>query len=330
MLKRLRPLWPFAQALKGHFLFACLLFFSGTATSALAAPLELTFKAVPLNPQQLEQQQVGGFDYAGGLELTANHPELLHGLSDLEVHGEQLLAVSDLGYGFAAELQLDSAQRLVGLKAAEVSPLLDLAGRPLQAKAAADAEGLALLPNGDRLVSFERQDRIWLYPAGGGLPQPVPAPQAVFADNSGLEALSAAPDLGPDVYLAGAESTGRRWQCQLSQVACMELPALPMPPGFKLVAMKRLSAQRSLYLLRFYDQTSGLTRIRLQVFDHSSLLAQLELSPPLTVDNFEGLAAVPRSDGGLRIYLLSDDNFNPEQRTLLLAFDWPASTKKIS
>ena len=48
---------------------------------------------------------------------------------------------------------------------------------------------------------------------------------------------------------------------------------------------------------------------------------RLELSRPLTVDNFEGVAAVPIR-GGLRFYLLSDDNFQRIQRTLLVAFDW--------
>jgi hypothetical protein len=42
----------------------------------------------------------------------------------------------------------------------------------------------------------------------------------------------------------------------------------------------------------------------------------------LSVDNFEGLAAVPGPAGGIRFYLVSDDNASREQRTLLLAFDW--------
>lgn len=52
------------------------------------------------------------------------------------------------------------------------------------------------------------------------------------------------------------------------------------------------------------------------------MVARLELAPPLTVDNFEGLAVVPRSGGGVRFYLLSDDNALASQRTMLLAFDW--------
>ena len=42
--------------------------------------------------------------------------------------------------------------------------------------------------------------------------------------------------------------------------------------------------------------------------------------PPLTVDNFEGLAVADGGDGGTLVYILSDDNFNFFQRTLLLLF----------
>ena len=49
--------------------------------------------------------------------------------------------------------------------------------------------------------------------------------------------------------------------------------------------------------------------------------ALVELSLPSTVDNFEGIAAVRYGDG-VRLYILSDDNANPRQRTLLLAFDF--------
>jgi len=40
------------------------------------------------------------------------------------------------------------------------------------------------------------------------------------------------------------------------------------------------------------------------------------------VDNFEGIAVVPRATGGIRLYIVSDDNASASQRTYLLAFDW--------
>lgn len=42
-----------------------------------------------------------------------------------------------------------------------------------------------------------------------------------------------------------------------------------------------------------------------------------QLSSDLPVDNFEGLAVVPRADGRLTVWLISDDNYSPLQRTLL-------------
>ena len=50
----------------------------------------------------------------------------------------------------------------------------------------------------------------------------------------------------------------------------------------------------------------------------------IALRPPASVDNMEGIAAV-RTATGTRLYLLSDDNDNPLQRTLLLAFDVAAT-----
>ena len=52
----------------------------------------------------------------------------------------------------------------------------------------------------------------------------------------------------------------------------------------------------------------------------------MELRGPVTVDNFEGLAAVPRNrPTPFRFYLISDDNFSSSQRTLLLAVRLEAS-----
>ena len=43
-------------------------------------------------------------------------------------------------------------------------------------------------------------------------------------------------------------------------------------------------------------------------------------APPLTVDNFEGVAVTRDADGATLVYILSDDNFHFLQRTLLLLF----------
>jgi hypothetical protein len=43
-------------------------------------------------------------------------------------------------------------------------------------------------------------------------------------------------------------------------------------------------------------------------------------APPVQVDNFEGVAVRRDADGRTLVYIVSDDNFNALQRTLLLMF----------
>ena len=51
-------------------------------------------------------------------------------------------------------------------------------------------------------------------------------------------------------------------------------------------------------------------------------LLLVHVAAALKTSEFVALEAVPRADGGVRLYLMSDDNADVSQRTLLLAFDW--------
>ena len=258
----------------------------------------------------------------GGVVLTSSQTDQLHGLSDLEMTGtDRLTAVGDLGVLLDARLVLDEAEQLVGLTDGSLTLLIGEGGEPLSDKVDADAEGLALLPNGDRLVSFERRDRIWLYPAAGGPPRPVAAPEVSFPLNGGMEALAADPEAGADAYVVGAEVSGDTWTCRVSSTRCIKGPSVDKPEGLGLVAITRLPRMQTAYLLRGFDEVRG-ARISLQIFRSGNMIARMDLAPPMTIDNYEGLAAVPRDDGGVRFYLMSDDNALAFQRTLLLAFDW--------
>jgi hypothetical protein len=292
-------------------------------------PIAIQAAAVPLNPDDRSQSAVGPFTYAGGLVLTSMQTDQLHGLSDLEFTGsDRITAVSDDGIFLTARVVLDRTGRLVGVDDARLEPLTGLDGRPLANKEEADSEGLALLPNGDRLVSFERQHRIWRYPADGGPPRPVPQPEVSFpVANGGMEALAPDPSAGTDAYVVGAELTGETWTCRIS-TTCVKGPTVPRPSGLSLVALRRLAGGRTAFLLRGFAQATG-SRIALIVMRGNGVDAQLDLTRPLTVDNFEGVAAVARPNGVIRFYLISDDNGSATQRTLLLAFDWrPAADSR--
>ena len=253
----------------------------------------------------------------------------MHGLSDLTVlSDDHLVAVTDEGEFFEARIVTDTSGRLSGLSDGRLRPLIDQDSRPLEDKFRADAEGLAVLPNGDRLVSFERDHRIWRYPAGNGPPRPVPKPDAAFPENAGMEALTAYPIAGPNAYLVGSEG-GQVWLCEGSD-ACRETAlGARVKTGFGLTAIAAYGSEGALALLtRAYDPKRG-NRIAVILVKQPALeiargqvLDELTMAAPLTRDNFEGLAIVPRPDGTLRLYLLSDDNFSAAQHTYLMAFDW--------
>jgi hypothetical protein len=276
--------------------------------------------SVPLNPQDPAATTLGEFRYAGGLVLTSAQTARLHELSDIVMTGQdRFAAVGDEGIYLEARLVLDTAGQLVGVTDASISPLVDQNGKPLVAPDA-DAEGLTLLPTGDRLVSFETRHRIWLYPRDGGRPQAVPSPAIPLESNAGMEALTVQPEVGDDAYLVGIEESGETWSCRVRS-ACVKGLTVDKPPEFGLVALHHLPDGMTAYLLRAYDPVR-MNRITLKILRGTTLVARMDLAPPMMVDNFEGMTSVLRADGSRRFYLISDDNNRATQRTLLFAFDW--------
>lgn len=296
---------------------------------------EITVTATPVpldaaNPAKAALD--GGFTYAGGLSLTSATTTRLHGLSDLAVGADgQLMAITDDGDLFEARIQLDAQGRLTGVSDGKLRPLPGLDGRPLQGKQQADAEGLAVLPNGDRLVSFERDHRIWLYPVqpdgGWGTPRPAPKPATVFPDNEGMEALAAYPAAGPNAYIVGGEE-GEVWLCRLS-ADCKSLPPQSGPDfTWGLSGFAPFAGPAIATLHRGFDPVRGWRAMVRFVADptvptaRQRISATLRLEGSTTRDNIEGVALTRSPTGGTRLYLISDDNAAEGQRTLLLAFDW--------
>lgn len=284
--------------------------------------ITITAVPVPLNPQDPSQDRIGDFGYAGGLQLTSDQTARLHGLSDLRVTPDgKLVSITDEGDLLETKVVLDKAGRLVGVGPGKLTVLTGPDGKPLQGKKEADSEGLAVMPNGDRLVSFEALDRILLYPAKGGAPRVVNAPVgAGFLPNGGMEALAFDPAVGPDGYIAAGEDSGETWTCRLSAPCVKGLP-LGKPAEFGVVSVNPLPGGGVAWLFRAWDPVRG-SRITLKILSPAGEVARMDIAKPLTVDNIEGVSAVPNKDGSTRFYLISDDNFSNSQKTLLLAFDW--------
>lgn len=298
------------------------------------APIRIEARAVPLDPADPRRDRIGDFTYAGGLMLTSRDTARLHGLSDLKVWPDgRLLAQGDQGDQLTARLVLDAAGRPQGLADAHLTAIKGEDGVELHAKGdrEADSEGVADLAGGDRIVSFEQHDRILLYPKAGGPPRPAPFPQISYVFNKGMEALAADPSIAPDAYRVGIEATGATFLCRLS-ATCVATGRVELG-GLQLSGMDVMPGGRTAYLLRGYSALTG-NVIRLKIVDRTgAILDEMEIKRPLTVDNFEGVAAVPARGGKIRFYLISDDNFGTynglptDQKTYLLAFDWTPPAK---
>ncbi len=307
-------------------------------------PLELSSRLVKLNIQDLSQDRVGRLVWRGGIELLSPDPAF-GGLSGLWLapDARRAVMVSDEGRWVAVSLVYDDDGDLVGAGDARIGALLDAAGRDLGGdKVAGDAEALLVLPDGSALVSFERVHRIARYPglppAGVPVDLAIPAGHAPKA-NEGLEGLARLPD---GRLLALSEGlTAERVGATVWQGAMTAGPGLPtsaadwqafhLPQDADLAPVEAALGPEGVWLYwleRGWSPIGGirvkLKRAPLATLQPGALLQPEELAylvAPLTADNYEGLWLRRGPSGETLVTILSDDNFQDVQRTLLLQFE---------
>ena len=297
--------------------------------------------SVPLDSDRPGVAEVGALRFRGAIELPDGGG--VGGLSGLWVspEGDRFLAVSDRGRTLTGRLAYDAQGHLNGAGSFVVRPL-PLDDDPSYSGRLSDSEEVARLPDGRWLVSFERNHRILRYPAGPdrpeGAPVRLPRPPGLedAPPNGGIEALTVLSD-GRLFAIEEGDDNGARerhawiglpgltsragWQPLTYRAAPRFRPtgAAALPRGGALVLERRVSllggwAARIVHVppesLRPGATIDGVE------------LARLE--PPLLVDNFEGIAVRPGPDGDLLVYIVSDDNRSPLQRTYLAMFSVPA------
>ncbi len=303
------------------------------AAGASAEPIELKVSTVVLNPENPTERRVGRLLFLGGLALRSER-RAFGGLSGLTLSpsGDRVIAVSDRGYWFTARLIESEDGRLEGLTETEYGPILDDGGAALGGRWR-DAEAVEIGPAGSFFVSFEQHHRIWRYDARASilLARPVqlrqPPAFRTMPSNGGIEALTV---LSGGELLAlsedGRDQNDDRlgWILHLGTSTPVSLRANGQfrPTGLTLLPGGDLAL-----LERRFSYVGGLairiSRIPRSAIRPNAVLVSQEiavLERPLTIDNFEGIAAAPAPDGGVWIYLLSDDNFKAVQRTLMLKF----------
>ena len=269
----------------------------------------------------------GTLVYRGGVDLTSRDRRF-GGFSGLLVsqNGERMLAVSDRGWWLRGNLLYNEYGDLVGVQDADILPMRLLEGSP---NITLDAE--AVVQNGESgyIVAYERQHRIWSYHDVWSSPKPVTMGNVLsfLPFNSGIESLAL---MAPGELLAitesGSEGSGfvafYKTEDGVTQVQ------YPYDRYFRPSDAVGISENSLLVLERGYNRKMGvaarLVLAQLLRVDGKFKLTRdtlVNLDRPIPLDNFEGLAITSSPASPTTIYLLSDNNFNKDQRTLLMMFD---------
>lgn len=243
--------------------------------------------------------------------------------------------VTDEGDWVTATLETEPDGTPTGLTDARIGPLRNTDGTPMQSKRLADAEAVMLI--GDELwVTFERNQPIRAYEANAGAPSG--AARLPFGDaapltgsrNAGLEAMVHmlnGPLAGETlVFLEepprrASEPTAARLAAS-SEVIPFAVQrqdryavtgAAALPSGDVVIVERRFSWDDGIFmrlkLLPAEEILAGAVRPRLLLDADGSTI----------IDNMEGIAVTDHPDGPI-LTLISDDNGNFFQRTVLLRF----------
>lgn len=300
---------------------------------------------VKLDDARPELRHVGAAHFRAGFALDSPDPDF-GGFSGLLIRDDRLLAVSDQGHWWRAVLRHDDDGRLVGLAESEMAPLADLDGRPVSGRMRRDAEELAALDDA-LLVTFEGDHRSHVYRrAADPAPSAGPRPDAmdVAPENGGMEAVTRLDDgrllvVAEDVLDEAGHL--RAWLADPRMESWSEF-SVATEPGFKATAATTLPGGDVLLLQRFWTPTVG-TRVRVLRLaadevrsaasveergegGRSGLVIGRELArfqAPLAVDNFEAVDVRVGPGDRLFAYLLADDNYSADQRTLLFQLELP-------
>ena len=311
----------------------------------LEQPIAARVSVIPISfdRDHPERKEFGKLVFRGGLNLFAKSRHF-GGYSGIAIDpsGTTLLAVSDAGSWMRARLDYDG-RTLKGLDNVVLGPILGDDGTPLRAYDERDSEGLVLAAGDTRAgaayVSFEREHRILHYPFTPerfGPPDRqavrLPAEARAMNDNQGIEAIALIRSgalKGTLVVFPERLGNGhlKGWTIGGPAPGAIAVRRLG---GFNITDAAGLPDGGLVLLERRFRYSEGvkmrIRRIAPAELKRGGLIkgeVLIEATDRLNIDNMEAIA-VHRSEAGETILtLMSDDNFSPLQRSLIMQFALP-------
>ena len=285
----------------------------------------------------LQGVTLNGLKFLNGFALTSDDPRFggLSGLTALE--WGKLLAVTDAGDFIWINLDAKTATSPL---TASISTMRGENGQPLTGKLKADAEGVAVA-NGLALVSFERDHRISAFDIKtcGAAAREAPVVQLESAanlprlrENGGAEAFSLSPDGGLVVGMETSDKGDAVVSLAPPYGSANFAERIPQEENHNLTGFEVVEIGMDARLFSVHRAYSPMKGPRISLKSSPMVLKAgtwtlgpsetlLTLKRPAPVDNFEGLAAIKNPDGNIRVYMIADDNFSNNQRSLLYIFD---------
>ena len=293
------------------------------ATYERATSIDLKVIDAERGSTRAQQNQLSGLTLAGAWQLESKEKDF-GGLSGLAVmRSGSLLAINDAGAFIWIGVDAETGHP-DGIGA--ISYMRDTGGNFFANKRDGDSEGLDVR-DGLAFVSFEQDHRISAFDlercgsaarAAPVVSLPPVLDGMLLADNRGPEALSLVGDtlsVGYELRKGAGSPIGTvQSDGGLTNVKTTEQPLLFLMTGLD------VEGDLSARIFRAYDPVRG-ARVILQVDRDGERIGEGTFKRPLPVDNFEGVAIGQSPSGAKRVWLISDDNFSANQRTLLLALD---------
>lgn len=243
---------------------------------------------------------------------------------DLSEDGRAYVTVSDRGQVLAGRFLRDADGVVTGASVLLQDWVRNPQGQRLLGKLA-DAEGVARDGHGGIFVSFEGEARVAHYPAIGGPAIDIASPRdfAGFPGNEGPEAL--AMDAKGAIYAIPERAMlrNRAFPVYRLQNGKWDRPFTLEAKGNWLPVSADFGPDRRLYVL--FRDFLGLRGFLSRVVRYDLTGGQIDLgevlleTAPGVHDNLEGLA-VWQDSQGLRLTMISDDNFSILQQTELVDY----------
>lgn len=258
--------------------------------------------------------------YLGSYDWRINDPQF-GGFSAIEVSadGMHFVALTDRS-SIARGTFIRDGELIIGVELSAFRRLLGPTRAPL-ADAFSDSEGLAIGPDGTLYVSFEGDDGIRSF---ADLDRPgsdlISTPAfAEFQPNSALEALAIGPDGALYTMPERSGLATRPFPVFHLQDGVWDQPFALARSGAFLIAGADIGPDGKLYVLERDFAGVGF-RSRVRRFDLDGSNGETVLLTGLrTHDNLEGIS-VWQDAQGLRMTLISDDNFRMFQRTEIVEY----------